>query len=80
MLKRISIRKIMVSTLALFVLLLIYIMPNKQENNYSLAKNNINYIYDNAKEVIYILDKNNLIYGNFEFGDNFSILILISLI
>ncbi len=61
MLKKISIRKIMVSSLALFALLLIYIMPDKQENNYSLSKNNINYVYDNAKEVIYTLDKNNLV-------------------
>ena len=60
MLKKISIRKIMVSSLALFALLLICIMPDKQENNYSLSKNNINYVYDNAKEVIYTLDKNNL--------------------
>ena len=62
MLKRMSIRKIMVSTLALFALLLLYIMPDaKEDNSYSLSTNNIEYIYDNTKEVIYTLDKNNYI-------------------
>lgn len=61
MLKKISIRKIMISTLALFALLLLYIMPDSKDNNYRLETNNIEYIYDNSKEVIYTLDKNNYV-------------------
>ena len=62
MLKKITIRKITVSTLALIVLLLIYMMPDSTNNNeYSLSTNNIEYVYTNTKEVIYTLDGNNYI-------------------
>ena len=62
MLKKITIRKITVSTLALIVLLLIYMMPDSTNNNeYSLSTNNIEYVYTNTKEVIYTLDRNNYI-------------------
>ena len=62
MIKKMSIRKIMISSLALFTMLLIYIMPETEEQNrYSLKTNNIEYIYNNTKEVIYTLDSNNYI-------------------
>ena len=62
MLKKMSIRKIIVSSLALFTLLLINLIPDKEQvASYSLPTNKIEYEYNNAKEVIYTLDTNNYI-------------------
>ncbi|MBQ6495476.1 MAG: GerMN domain-containing protein [Bacilli bacterium] len=71
MLKKMSIRKITVSSLALLALLLIYIMPDTENNNtYKLSTKNIEYIYNNTKEVIYTLDKNNYVARTLINGSN----------
>ena len=62
MLKKMSIRKIMVSTLTLFILLIIYLMPdNIQEKEINLTNNNVEYIYSNTLETIYLLDSNDYV-------------------
>jgi len=62
MLKKMSIRKIMVSTLTLFILLIIYLMPNSEKDNeINLATEDIEYIYSNTLETIYLLDSNDMI-------------------
>lgn len=55
-------RKISITTLALFALLLLYLMPsNKDEKEINLKNDNVEYIFDNTKEVIYLLDKDDYI-------------------
>lgn len=62
MLKKMSIRKIMVSTLTLFILLIIYLMPDSvDEKEISLNNDNIEYIYSNTLETIYLLDSNDYV-------------------
>lgn len=62
MLKKMSIRKIMVSTLTLFILLIIYLMPDSiDEKEISLTNDNIEYIYSNTLETIYLLDSNDYV-------------------
>ena len=62
MLKQMSIRKIMVSTLTLFILLIIYLMPDSiDEKEISLTNDNIEYIYSNTLETIYLLDSNDYV-------------------
>ena len=58
---KISIRKITVATLALFALLLLYLMPDTENVDYQLSQDNIEYIYTNATEVIYLLDSNDYV-------------------
>ena len=61
MLMKISIRKITVATLALFVLLLLYLMPDTKNLDIDLKKDNIEYIYTNKTEPIYLLDSNDYV-------------------
>ena len=62
MIKKMSIRKIMVSTLTLFILLIIYLMPDSiDEKEISLTNDNIEYIYSNTLETIYLLDSNDYV-------------------
>lgn len=61
MLKKMSIRKITVATLALFALTLLYLMPSNREVSEQLSNEDIEYIYTNAQEVIYLLDTNNYV-------------------
>ena len=61
MLKKIYFRKIMVATLALFALFLIYLMPEKENTDYTLSYDNIEYIYTNVTEVVYLLDTNDYV-------------------
>ena len=62
MLKKMSIRKIMVSTLTLFILLIIYLMPDGiEEKEINLTNDNIEYIYSNTLETIYLIDSNNYV-------------------
>ena len=62
MLKKMSVRKIMVSTLTLFILLIIYLMPdNIQEKEINLTNDNVEYIYSNTLETIYLLDSNDYV-------------------
>ncbi len=61
MLKKMSIRKIMVATLALFALGLICLMPDSQKTDYTLSSQDIEYVYTNAIEVIYLMDSNDYV-------------------
>lgn len=62
MLKKMSIRKITISSLALFTLMLLYLIPDSpKETEYALSNSNIEYIYTNAIETIYLLDSNDYI-------------------
>lgn len=61
MLKRMSIRKITVTTLVLFALLLIYFMPTSDKTDYTLSQDDIEYIYTNTTETIYLLDSNDYV-------------------
>ena len=55
MLKKMSIKKIMVSSLAAIILLIIYLIPdNRKEIN--LTNESIEYLYDNIKSTIYLID------------------------
>ena len=57
-----SIRKIMVSTLTLFILLIIYLMPDSiNDKEISLKNDNVEYIYSNTLETIYLLDSNDYV-------------------
>lgn len=60
MLKKMSIKKIMVSTCAVIILLIIYLIPsNKSEID--LKNNDIEYTYNNVTDTIYLIDKNNYV-------------------
>ena len=61
MLVKMSLKKITVTTLALFALFLLYLMPDNDDIDYSLSQDNLEYVYTNATEVIYLLDSNNYI-------------------
>lgn len=61
MLKKMSIRKITITSLALFALLLLYLIPDNNEKEINLKNDNVEYIYNNAKEVIYLLDSNDYV-------------------
>ena len=62
MLKKMSIRKLMVATLTLFILVIIYLMPDSVSNKKLKIKNDdIEYIYSNNIDVIYLLDSNDYI-------------------
>lgn len=61
MLKKMSIRKIMVSTLALFALVLLYLIPDSESRELELSQDNVEYIYDNTIESIYLLDSNDYV-------------------
>ena len=61
MLKKMYLRKITVATLALFALLLIYLMPSHEELDYTLSQDDIEYVYTNMTEVVYLLDENDYV-------------------
>lgn len=61
MLKKMSIRKISVATLALFTLGLLYLIPGNEEVEYALSNDDIEYIYTNTMSTIYLLDSNNYV-------------------
>ena len=62
MLKKMSIRKLMVATLTLFILVIIYLMPDSVSNKKLNIKNDdIEYIYSNNIDIIYLLDSNDYI-------------------
>ena len=56
MLKKMYIRKIMVSTLALIVLLLLYLIPDSTTREINLKNDDIEYVYTNSVSPIYLLD------------------------
>ena len=62
MLKRQFVKKIFVSTAILFSLLLMYLIPTKEENVLKDVKQELSYVNKNLDtENIYLLDKNNLL-------------------
>ena len=60
MLKRMSIKKIMVSSLAIFILLVIYLIPDNRKE-IELSNNGIEYVYDNIKSIIYLVDSDDYV-------------------
>ena len=60
MLKKMSLRKIMIASFALLILLLIYLIPS-QEEEITMKDNGIEYVYANNLEVIYLLDSNDYV-------------------
>lgn len=61
MLKKMSVRKIMVTTLSLFALLLLYLMPSNNNIDYKIETETVEYVYSNMLEVIYLLDTNDYV-------------------
>ena len=59
MLKRMSFRKIMVSSLALLALVLLYLIPDN--SNELKLEQNLEYVYDNIVDTIYLLDSNDYV-------------------
>jgi len=59
MLKRMMIRKIMVATSIVLVMLMLYLIPSNKEDIDLNKKQKLEYIYPNDLEAIYLLDKNN---------------------
>lgn len=60
MLKKMSIKKIMVSSLAVLMLLIIYLIPDNRKE-IELSNNGIEYIYDNIKSTIYLIDSDDYV-------------------
>lgn len=66
MLKRMILKKITITALTLFILLLIYLMPTNKINNSNLdVKQNLEYTYTNDLETIYLLDYNDYVARTF---------------
>ena len=61
MLKKMSIRKIMVTSLSLFALLLLYLMPENNKLDYKIKTEPVEYIYTNTTETVYLLDPNDYV-------------------
>ena len=60
MLKKMSIKKIIVSSTAIVLLLILYLIPdNKKEVN--LKNNSIEYTYNNVISTIYLIDSNDYV-------------------
>lgn len=60
MLKKMSIKKIMVSTCAILILLIIYLIPDNR-SDISLKNDEIEYTYNNITSVIYLVDRNDYV-------------------
>ena len=60
MLKRMSIKKIMVSTAAALILLIIYLIPENRKE-IELKNDDIEYVYDNTATTIYLVDSNDYV-------------------
>lgn len=60
MLKKMSIKKIMISTLAVLMLLIIYLIPDNRKE-IELSNNSIEYVYDNIKSTIYLVDSDDYV-------------------
>lgn len=60
MLKKMSIKKIMVSSLAVLILLIIYLIPDNRKE-IELSNNSIEYVYDNIKSTIYLIDSDDYV-------------------
>jgi len=73
MLKKMSIRKIMVATLSLVALFLIYLMPGNQVRDYSIENESIEYVYTNVLETVYLMDSNGYVARTAISGSNSSV-------
>jgi len=60
MLKKMSIKKIMVSSLAALMLLIIYLIPDNRKE-IELSNNGVEYVYDNIKSTIYLIDSDDYV-------------------
>lgn len=60
MLKKMSIKKIMVSSTAIILLLVIYLIPDNKKD-IDLKNDKIEYTYNNAESTIYLVDSNNYV-------------------
>lgn len=60
MLKRMSIKKIMVSTSAILLLLIIYLIPDNRKE-IELKNKDVEYTYNNITDTIYLIDKNDYV-------------------
>lgn len=60
MLKKMSIKKIMVSSLAVLILLVIYLIPDNRKE-IELSNDGIEYVYDNIKSTIYLIDSDDYV-------------------
>ncbi len=60
MLKKMSIKKIIVSTTAIILLLVIYLIPDNRKE-IALKNDNIEYIYNNLESTIYLVDTNDYV-------------------
>ena len=60
MLKKMSIKKIMITSVTLIVLLMLYLIPN-EEKEVTLKEEKLEYVYSNDLANIYLLDSNNYI-------------------
>lgn len=56
MLKNMSIKKIMVATSAILILVIMYLLPDTSIKEIDLDKSNIEYVYDNIVSTIYLVD------------------------
>ena len=56
MLKKMSIKKIMVATSAILILVIMYILPDSSIKEIELDKSSIEYVYDNIVSTIYLVD------------------------
>lgn len=61
MLKKFSLRKIIVSSLAIIMLIILYLIPSKENNELELENDYIEYVYPNNLAVIYLLDYNDYV-------------------
>jgi len=60
MLKKMSIKKIMVSSLAVLILLIIYLIPDNRKE-IELSNDGIEYVYNNIKSTIYLVDSDDYV-------------------
>lgn len=60
MLRRIYLKKIMVATLALFALVMLYLMPSNTDTH-ELSTDKVEYVYNNKSEILYLLDSNDYV-------------------
>lgn len=62
MLKKMSMRKLMVATLTLFILMILYMMPDSIiDKSLDIKNDNVEYVYSNSLDVIYLLDSNDYV-------------------
>lgn len=60
MIKKMSIKKIMISSLAILIVLTIYLIPDNRKE-IELKNNEIEYVYNNIKSTIYLIDRDNYV-------------------